>query len=134
MVLRVIVTALALSLFHARVVRSGPLAESASREASRFAAASSNQRHGSKPMMWTGVLVAATGVVLAEIAVHQANVSYCPDSTVRGCDENVNKGLLAAGAAAILAGSTLAVVGALPIHARVATGPKRITISRTVSF
>jgi hypothetical protein len=112
----------------------GPLSESASREAAKLAAASSRQKHANKRMMWTGVAVAGTGVVLAEIAFHQANVSYCPGSTVRGCDENVNGGLLAAGAVAILAGSILTVVGALPIHADLTAGAGAVMITRRVAF
>jgi hypothetical protein len=85
-------------------------------------------------MVWTGVAVAGTGVALAEIAFHEANVSYCPGSTVRGCDENVNGGLLAAGAVAILAGSVLTVVGALPIHADLTAGAGAVMITRRVKF
>ena len=112
----------------------GLLSESASREAAKFAAASSRQKHASKRMVWTGVAVAGTGVALAGIAFHEANVSYCPGSTVRGCDENVNGGLLAAGSVAILAGSVLAVVGALPIHADLTAGAGAVMITRRVSF
>jgi len=113
----------------------GPLSESALREAAKPAAvASSRQKHASKQMVWTGVAVAGTGVALAAIAVHKANVFYCPGSTVRGCDENVNGGLLAAGAAAILAGSILTVVGALPIHADLIAGAGAVMITRRVTF
>jgi len=85
-------------------------------------------------MVWTGVAVAGTGVALAAIAVHKANVSYCPGSTVRGCDENVNGGLLAAGTVAFLAGAVLTVVGALPIHADVTGGAGAVVITRRVTF
>jgi hypothetical protein len=113
----------------------GPFSESASREAAKPAAvASSRQKHASKRMVWTGVAVAGTGVALAAIAVHKANVSYCPGSTVRGCDENVNGGLLAAGTVAILAGSILTVVGALPIHADLTAGAGAVMITRRVTF
>ena len=112
----------------------GLLSESASREAAKLAAASSRQKHASKRMVWTGVAVAGTGVALAEIAFHEANVSYCPGSTVRGCDENVNGGLLAAGAVAILAGSVLTIVGALPIHADLTAGAGAVMITRRVTF
>ena len=112
----------------------GPLSESASREAAKLAAASSRQKHASKRMLWTGIAVAGTGVALAGIAFHEANVSYCPGSTVRGCDENVNGGLLAAGAVAILAGSVLTVVGALPIHADLTAGAGAVMITRRVTF
>ncbi len=112
----------------------GSLSESASRDAARVAAASSHQKHASKRMLWTGVVVAGTGVALAGIAFHQANVSYCPGSTVRGCDENVHGGLLAAGAVAIVGGSVLAVVGALPIHADLTAGAGVVMITRRVTF
>lgn len=82
----------------------GPLSELASREAAKIGVASAGQTHASKRMVWTGVAVAGTGVALAELAVHEANSSYCPGSTVRGCDDNLNGGLLVAGAVAILAG------------------------------
>jgi hypothetical protein len=112
----------------------GLLSESASREAAKLGAASSPRRHASKRIVWTGVAVAATGVALAEIASHKANVSYCPGSTVRGCDEHLNGGLLAAGAVAIVAGSILTVVGALPIHADLIAGASGIMIRRRVTF
>jgi hypothetical protein len=112
----------------------GPLSQSALREAAKLATASSRQRHASKRMVWTGVAVAATGVALAEIAFHEANVSYCPGSTVPGCDGNVNGGLLAAGTVAFLAGSVLIVVGALPIHADVTAGAGAVMITRRVTF
>ena len=112
----------------------GPFSESALREAAKLAPASSSQKHASKRMVWTGVAVAGTGVALAGIAFHEANVSYCPGSTVRGCDENVNGGLLAAGAVAILAGSVLAVVGALPIHADLTAGARAVMITHRVTF
>ena len=112
----------------------GPLSESALREAAKLAPASSSQKHASKRMVWTGVAVAGTGVALAAIAVHKANVSYCPGSTVRGCDENVNGGLLAAGTVAILAGSILTVVGALPIHADLTARAGAVMITRRVTF
>src|SRR4249919_3734120 len=112
----------------------GSLFDPALREAANLAAASSRQKHASKRMVWTGVAVAGTGVALAAIAVHKANVSYCPGSTVRGCDENVNGGLLAAGAVALLAGSVLTVVGALPIHADLTAGAGAVMITRRVTF
>jgi hypothetical protein len=112
----------------------GPLSESASREAVKLAAASSPQKHASKRMVWTGVAMVGTDVALAEIAFHEANVSHCPGSTVRGCDENVNGGLLAAGTVAFLAGSVLTVVGALPIHADLTAGAGAVMITRRVTF
>ena len=113
---RFIVLAVVLSAVDAHTTFGGPLSESVSREAARLVAAPAGQAHASKRMVWTGVAVAATGVVLAEIAVHEANSTYCPGSTVRGCDENLNGGLLVTGAVAILAGAIVAVVGALPIR------------------
>ena len=113
---------------------SGPLSESASREAAKLAMASSGQKHASRRMVWTGVAVAGTGLALVEIAFHQANVSYCPGSTVRGCDENMNGGLLAAGAVAILAGSVFTIVGALPIHANLSAGASAVMITHRVAF
>ena len=83
-------------------------------------------------MVWTGVAVAGTGVALTEIAFRNANSSYCPGSTVRGCDDNLNGGLLVAGAVAILAGAIVAVVGALPIHADLTTGA--VIVARRVTF
>ena len=85
-------------------------------------------------MVWTGVAVAGTGVALAELAVHEANSTYCSGSTVRGCDSNLNGGLLAAGAVAILAGAIVAVVGALPIHADVNAGAGGVMITHRVTF
>jgi hypothetical protein len=85
-------------------------------------------------MVWTGVAVAGTGVALAEIAFRNANSSYCPGSTVRGCDDNLNGGLLVAGAVAILAGAIVAVVGALPIHAELTAGAGAVMITRRVTF
>jgi hypothetical protein len=134
MVLRAVVLAVVLSGVHAHVVSGGPLAESVSREAGKFAAPSGRQKHASKAMMWMGVTAAATGMALAEIAFHQSNVSYCPGSTVRGCDETVNTGLLATGAIAIVAGSVLTVVGALPIHADLVVAHRGVTITRRVTF
>jgi hypothetical protein len=134
MVLRFVVLAVALSALDVHAVFGGPLSESASREAAKLAAASARQTHANKRMVWTGVAVAGTGVALAEIAFHKANVSYCPGSTVRGCDENLNGGLLAAGAVAVLAGSILTVVGALPIHAELTAGPGGAVILRRVTF
>jgi hypothetical protein len=112
----------------------GPLSESVSREAAKLAATSPRQAHASKRMVWTGVAVAGAGVALTEIALHEANVSYCPGSTLRGCDENLNGGLLAAGVAAIVTGSVLTVVGALPIHADVTAGAGAVMITRRVTF
>jgi hypothetical protein len=134
MVFRVVVLAVALSAVDVHAVCGGPLSESVSREAAKLAAASARQTHANKRMVWTGLAVAGTGVALAEVAFHKANVSYCPGSTVRGCDENLNGGLLAAGAVAILAGSILAVVGALPIHADLTAGPGAVMITRRVTF
>ena len=134
MVLRFLVMIIALSAVDAHAVFGGPLSESASREAARLAAASAGQKHANKRMVWTGVAVAGTGVALAGIAFHEANVSYCPGSTVRGCDENVNGGLLAAGGIAVLTGSILTVVGALPIHAELTAGPGAVMITRRVTF
>jgi len=85
-------------------------------------------------MVWTGVAVAGTGVALAELAVHEANSTYCSGSTVRGCDSNLNGGLLAAGAVAILAGAIVAVVGALPIHADLNAGAGGVMITHRVTF
>ncbi len=134
MVLRAVVLAVALSGVHAHLVSGGPLAESVRREAAKQAVSSGRQKHISRTMMWTGVMAAATGVVLAAIAFHQVNVSYCPGSTVRGCDENLNAGLLATGAVAVVAGSVLTVVGALPIHAELTAAPRAVMIRRRVTF
>jgi hypothetical protein len=131
---RFIVLAVVLSAVDAHTTFGGPLSESVSREAARLVAAPAGQAHASKRMVWTGVGVAATGVVLAEIAVQKANSSYCPGSTVRGCDENLNGGLLVTGAVAILAGAIVAVVGALPIHADLTAGPGAVMITRRVTF
>jgi hypothetical protein len=132
MAFRFVVLAVALSVVNVHAAFGGPLSESASREVAQLAAASTRQTHANKRMVWTGVAVAGTGVALAEIAFHRANVSYCPGSTVRGCDENLTGGLLAAGA--VLAGSILAVVGALPIHADLTAGPGAVMITRRVTF
>lgn len=134
MVLRCVLLIVALSAVDVRAVSGGPLSESASREVAKFAATSAGQKHASKRMVWTGVAVAGTGVALVAVAVHQANVSYCPGSPVRGCDENLNGGLLLAGAVGILAGSTLALLGALPIHAELIAGPGTAIITRRVTF
>ena len=134
MVFRFVVLAVTLSALDAHAVFGGPLSESASREAMKLAAASAPQMHANKRMVWTGVAVAGTGVALAEVAFHKANVSYCPGSTVRGCDKNLNGGLLAAGAVSILGGSILAVIGALSIHAELTAGPGRTMIARRVTF
>ncbi len=131
---RFIVLAVVLSAVDAHTTFGGPLSESVSREAARLVAAHAGQAHASKRMVWTGVAVAATGVVLAEVAVHEANSTYCPGSTVRGCDENLNGGLLVTGAVAILAGAIVAVVGALPIHADLTAGPGAVMITRRVTF
>jgi hypothetical protein len=134
MVFRFIALAIALSAVDAHTVFGGPLSESASREAAKTGAASVRQTHASKRMVWTGVAVAGTGVALAELAFHEANSTYCPGSTVRGCDSNLNGGLLAAGAVAILAGAIVAVVGALPIHAELTAGAGGVMIKRRVTF
>ena len=131
---RFIVLAVVLSAVDAHTTFGGPLSESVSREAARLVAAPAGQAHASKRMVWAGVAVAATGVVLAEIAVQKANSSYCPGSTVRGCDENLNGGLLVTGAVAILAGAIVAVVGALPIHADLTAGPSVVMITRRMTF
>ena len=52
----------------------------------------------------------------------------------RGCDDNLNGGLLVAGAVAILAGAIVAVVGALPIHAGLTAGPGAVMITGRVTF
>ncbi len=85
-------------------------------------------------MVWTGVAVAGTGVALVEFAVHEANSTYCPGSTVRGCDSNLNGGLLSAGAVTILAGAIVAVVGALPIHADLTAGAGGVMITHRMTF
>jgi hypothetical protein len=134
MVFRFVFLAAALSALDVHAVFGGPLSQSAAREAAKLAAASARHTHANKRMAWTGVAIAGTGVALAEIAFHKANVSSCPGSTVRGCDENLNGGLLAAGTVAILAGSILTVVGALPIHAELTAGPGEVVITRRVTF
>jgi hypothetical protein len=134
MVFRFVALAVALSAVDVHTVFGGPLSESASHEASKLVAASAGQTHASKRMVWTGVAVAGAGVALAELAVHEANSSYCPGSTVRGCDDNLNGGLLVAGAVAILAGAIVAVVGALPIHADLTAGAGAVMITRRVTF
>jgi hypothetical protein len=131
---RFIALAAVLSVVDAHTTFGGPLSESVSREAARLVAAPASQAHASKRLVWTGVVVAGTGVALAELAFHQANSTYCPGSTVRGCDSNLNGGLLAAGAVAILGGATVAVVGALPIHADLTASAGAVTITRRITF
>ena len=131
---RFIVLAVALSAANADTAFGGPLSESASREAAKIGVATARQKHASKRMVWTGVAVAGTGVALAELAVHEANSTYCPGSTVRGCDENLNGGVLVTGAVAILARAIVAVEGALPIHADLTAGPSAVMISRRMTF
>ena len=48
--------------------------------------------------------------------------------------KNLNGGLLATGAVAVLAGAIVAVVGALPIHADLTAGPGAVMITRRVTF
>jgi len=131
---RFIALAVALSAVDVHTVFGGPLYESGSREVARVGVASAGQMHSSKRMVWTGVAVAGTGVALAELAFHEANSTYCPGSTVRRCDSNLNGGLLSAGAVAILAGAIVAVVGALPIHADLTAGPGAVMMTRRVTF
>jgi hypothetical protein len=134
MLFRALVLAVALSEVRAPLVFGGPLFDSALQKATKLATTSPRQPHANRLMMWTGVAVAGTGVVLAGTALHRANVSYCPGSTVRGCDENLSGGLITAGVVAILAGSILAVVGALPIHADLTAGPGAIVVTHRVRF
>ena len=131
---RFIVLAVVLSAVNSRTTFGDPLSESASREAAKIGVTSSGQTHASKGMVWTGVAVAGAGVALAALAVHEANSTYCPGSTVRGCDSNLHGGLLATGAVAILAGAIVAVVGALPIHADLTAGPGAVMITGRVTF
>jgi hypothetical protein len=134
MLFRFLVLIVVFSAVDAHAVFGGPLSESAARAAARLTAAPAGQKHASKRMVWTGVAVAATGVALAEIAFHKANTSYCPGSTVRGCEGNVSGGLLAAGTIAFLGGSILTVVGALPIHSDLTAGSGAVMIMRRVTF
>jgi hypothetical protein len=76
MAVRFVVLAVALSLVDVHTAFGGPLFDSVSREAARLVAAPAGQAHASKRMVWAGVAMAATGVVLAEIAVQKANSSY----------------------------------------------------------
>ncbi len=131
---RFIVLAVVLSAVDTRTTFGGPLYESASREAAKIGVAPAGQTHASKRMVWTGVAMAGTGVALAEIAVHEANSTYCPGSTVRGCDDNLNGGLLVAGAVAILGGAIVSIVGALPIHADLTAGARGVMMTRRVRF
>ena len=82
---RFIVLAVVLSAVDANTTFGSPLSESVSREAARLVAAPAGQAHASKRTVWTGVAVAVTGVALAKLAFHEANSTYCPGSTVRGC-------------------------------------------------
>ena len=134
MAVRFVVLAIALSAVDTHATFGGPLSESASREAAKIGVASSGQTHASKRMVWMGVAVAGAGVALAGLAVHEANSTYCPGSTVRGCDSNLHGGLLVTGTVSILAGAIVAVVGALPIHADLTAGPGAVMITRRVTF
>ena len=85
-------------------------------------------------MVWTGVAVAGTGVALAELAVQKANSSYCPGSTVRGCDDKPEWRTACDWGCRNSRRGDCAVVGALPIHADLTAGPGAVMITRRVTF